>query len=220
VGTVKLNEKRMEADVHQHAAKILEGVYFGSIHAAHDINFLQQHNIGMVINVCEQSYSFPQELQHIKLYHLLNDSNVPLDDKLFDNELSPEDFFKFISRASDLILEAVEAGICVLVHCADGVNRSVACIMGYLLIYEELPYDQALALVTQANSTRTYAFCIAQQMVVPDNDITFPTLNNTDFREALKYLKGAFAEGQENQITLAYINNWQENYLSTNMSEM
>ena len=81
-----------------------------------------------------------------------------LDDRLFDNELTPEDFFKFLSEAASLILDALEEEQHILIYCEEGVNRSVACVIAYLILYEEMEYDEAIRTVETCNATRTIAF--------------------------------------------------------------
>lgn len=63
----------------------------------------------------------------------------------------PHHYDKF-AAAVDYVLEALDAGDTVLVHCQAGVSRSGGVCSAALAIHEELPGEQALSIVQQARS--------------------------------------------------------------------
>jgi protein-tyrosine phosphatase len=63
----------------------------------------------------------------------------------------PHDYEKF-EAAVDYVLDALEAGDTVLVHCQAGISRSGGVCSAALAIHKDLPGEQALSIVQQARS--------------------------------------------------------------------
>ncbi|KZX46346.1 dual specificity protein phosphatase family protein [Haloarcula sp. K1] len=61
----------------------------------------------------------------------------------------PHNYEKF-AAAVDYVLEALEAGDTVLVHCQAGISRSGGVCSAALAIHKDLPGEQALSIVQQA----------------------------------------------------------------------
>lgn len=77
----------------------------------------------------------------------LPDASTTGDTLLFKD--GPHDYEKF-AAAVDYVLEALESGDTVLVHCQAGVSRSGGVCSAALAIHEKLPGEQALSIVQQA----------------------------------------------------------------------
>lgn len=79
----------------------------------------------------------------------LPDASTTGDTLLFKD--GPHDYEKF-ADAVDYVLDALEAGDTVLVHCQAGISRAGGVCSAALAIHDDLPGEQALSIVQQARS--------------------------------------------------------------------
>ncbi|XP_029377347.1 dual specificity protein phosphatase 19-like [Echeneis naucrates] len=104
--------------------------------AAHDIDTLQRHQVTHVLNVAYGVNNlFPDQL----LYKTLQILDVP-----------DTDITSYLGECSSFIDLAREQGGVVLVHCNAGVSRSASIVIGYLMLRESLPFDDAYSQVKLA----------------------------------------------------------------------
>ena len=94
---------------------IINNIYLGDIVSATDKNCLK--NINIIINISNSRY---KEEPNIKYYHFDIDDN------------RTETISRFFSRFTDIIKESENQNI--LVHCMNGVSRSVSLVLYYLMI--------------------------------------------------------------------------------------
>eukprot|EP00005_Dracoamoeba_jomungandri_P011329 CAMPEP_0174274316 /NCGR_PEP_ID=MMETSP0439-20130205/57512_1 /TAXON_ID=0 /ORGANISM="Stereomyxa ramosa, Strain Chinc5" /LENGTH=238 /DNA_ID=CAMNT_0015365993 /DNA_START=98 /DNA_END=811 /DNA_ORIENTATION=- len=142
------------------------------------------------------------------------------DDKPFDNSFTPEDFWKIVSEGVEGIVDSFEEMKPTLVVSENGVNRAPAIAIAYLILYDDMSYDDAFFAVADANKLRTRALLKQKNLSLPEDQITFPTLTNHDFKTALMYIKGAFEEGEENEETVRYFKKWEAMYHIENVPSL
>jgi protein-tyrosine phosphatase len=116
--------------------KIVDSLWIGSENAARNGNLLSSLGITHVVhlNGSEARSGYPSGFQY---------AIVRLSDSPFE-ELSQE-FWESVK----FVIEAIEAGGAVFVHCRRGICRSAAFCVAYLMESRNLPFDAALTLVKQ-----------------------------------------------------------------------
>ncbi|XP_062286477.1 dual specificity protein phosphatase 19-like [Scomber scombrus] len=109
--------------------------------AAHDIDTLQRYKVSHVLNVAYGVANlFPDQLVYKTLQIL---------------DLPETDITSYFGECSAFIDEAREKDGVVLVHCNAGVSRASSVVIGYLMLKEGLPFDDAYGQVKLARpSTR------------------------------------------------------------------
>ncbi|XP_071336067.1 dual specificity protein phosphatase 19-like [Trachinotus anak] len=104
--------------------------------AAHDIDTLQRHKVSHVLNVAYGVNNlFPDQLVYKTLQIL---------------DLPDTDITSYLGECSSFIDEARAQDGVVLVHCNAGVSRSSSIVIGYLMLKEGLPFDDAYSQVKVA----------------------------------------------------------------------
>ncbi|XP_070833829.1 dual specificity protein phosphatase 19-like isoform X2 [Chaetodon trifascialis] len=104
--------------------------------AAHDMDTLQRHKVSHVLNVAYGVTNlFPDQLVYKTLQIL---------------DLPDTDIISHVGECSSFIDGAREQDGVVLVHCNAGVSRSSSIVIGYLMLREELSFDDAYSQVKQA----------------------------------------------------------------------
>ncbi|CAK6976752.1 dual specificity protein phosphatase 19-like [Scomber scombrus] len=109
--------------------------------AAHDIDTLQRYKVSHVLNVAYGVANlFPDQLVYKTLQIL---------------DLPETDITSYFGECRAFIDEAREKDGVVLVHCNAGVSRASSVVIGYLMLKEGLPFDDAYGQVKLARpSTR------------------------------------------------------------------
>jgi protein-tyrosine phosphatase len=145
--------------------KILdEGLFIGSFQGSMNLKFLKEANITHVV-CCAQNLKlvnpkfkqYPEKgIKYLNL-DLLDDVSVtPKTDLLGpesctrDSQIPREaklDEAGALNTSYQFIDEALNGGGHVLVHCAQGVSRSGAILVGYMMRKQGLTYDQAMKIV-------------------------------------------------------------------------
>ncbi|XP_061790275.1 dual specificity protein phosphatase 19-like isoform X2 [Nerophis lumbriciformis] len=97
--------------------------------AAHDMDLLQKYKVSHVLNV---AYGVANLFSDQLVYKTLQILDLP------DTNIT-----SYLSECSAFIHQAREKHGVVLVHCNAGVSRSCAIVIGYLMLREGLPFDEA-----------------------------------------------------------------------------
>uniref|UniRef100_A0A3P8T8K9 Dual specificity phosphatase 19b n=1 Tax=Amphiprion percula TaxID=161767 RepID=A0A3P8T8K9_AMPPE len=104
--------------------------------AAHDVDTLQRFKVSHVLNVAYRvSNLLPDQLVYKTLQIL---------------DLPDTDITSYLDECSSFIDQARDQDGVVLVHCNAGVSRSSSIVIGYLMLREELSFDDAYDQVKQA----------------------------------------------------------------------
>uniref|UniRef100_A0A1A7YU47 Dual specificity phosphatase 19 n=2 Tax=Iconisemion striatum TaxID=60296 RepID=A0A1A7YU47_9TELE len=104
--------------------------------AAHDIDTLRRYKVSHVLNVAYGvSNLFPDQM----VYKTVQILDLP------DTQIAP-----YLKESSSFIDQAREQDGVVLVHCNAGVSRSSSIVIGYLMLKEGLPFDDAYSQVKLA----------------------------------------------------------------------
>eukprot|EP01026_Neomeris_dumetosa_P031282 TRINITY_DN2481_c0_g2_i3.p1 TRINITY_DN2481_c0_g2~~TRINITY_DN2481_c0_g2_i3.p1 ORF type:complete len:393 (+),score=28.01 TRINITY_DN2481_c0_g2_i3:196-1374(+) len=109
-------------------SKIAPGLFVSAESVARDKEQLQSNKITHIINCAGHAFqnTFPEDFTYLTLYLL--DSLV-------------EDIRCVLYTCFDFIEEALQSNGCVLVHCMQGVSRSTAVVIGYLMWKMNRRYD-------------------------------------------------------------------------------
>jgi len=117
--------------------EILPGLWLGDIRSAHDMVFLKEKRIKVLVNCTDQFESVTHP--GFEKYRLaVIDNRDPVQIALM---------YSSLDHVSDIIGQAIGHGKNVLVHCFAGRQRSFTAIVGYLMKYAKLRYDDAVCLV-------------------------------------------------------------------------
>nr|XP_054606397.1 dual specificity protein phosphatase 19-like [Nothobranchius furzeri]XP_054606398.1 dual specificity protein phosphatase 19-like [Nothobranchius furzeri]XP_054606399.1 dual specificity protein phosphatase 19-like [Nothobranchius furzeri] len=104
--------------------------------AAHDIDTLRRYKVSHVLNV---AHGVPNLFPDQMVYKTLQILDLP------DTQITP-----YLEECSSFIYQAREQDGVVLVHCNAGVSRSSSIVIGYLMLKEGLPFDDAYSQVKLA----------------------------------------------------------------------
>lgn len=137
-------------------AKIIDGLYIGSLATATSSYWLQTHNIEAIINISGSDYK-----TDIPVFRIQMEDAPVMPDVM-------EDYIRKFSLGLAALKAGREAGKNVLVHCAAGINRS-AMVIGFYLIDVGYTYNDTIRILTDANKTRN-----------------LPVLTNESFRYLLQ----------------------------------
>jgi protein-tyrosine phosphatase len=136
-------------------AEVVPGIFIGSLSTAQNSEWLAANKIDTIVNVSARQYASTIQQHDILLY---------------DIDITPElmgVFMKSFDLAAMIISSERNLDHRVLVHCAQGVNRSAMCIAWYLM-YTGHKYEQIIQMLTVANIRRD-----------------MPVLTNMSFRRLL-----------------------------------
>lgn len=114
--------------------QVVENVFIGDSEAALSLGNLTHFNIrGVVCAAVDHPRPFGGQIDY---------SYFPLVDDLNDNVL------RYVDDCYVFIRGHVASGTNVLVHCVQGVSRSVALVTGYIMKDKNLSFDEAYSIVT------------------------------------------------------------------------
>mmetsp|Transcript_19514 Transcript_19514/g.34462 ORF Transcript_19514/g.34462 Transcript_19514/m.34462 type:complete len:331 (+) Transcript_19514:130-1122(+) len=138
--------RRGRRPVHDEASRILSWLYIGGEKVAADRVRLQQLGIGYVLNCCENLPFASTETQNKRVF--LRDTRV--------EQLVPQ-----LSTAFQFLDEVRRCNGRCLVHCRQGVSRSVSVVLAYLVMRDGLQLRDAWSLMqTQRPAARpNRGFC-------------------------------------------------------------
>lgn len=111
--------------------EVAKGLYLGNAsNLINNTDEFESLGINVVISCCREVIHEPNDKWIVE--------NYPIDDDGLDGS-----FQKFFMVAVDSIHQHLSNGKTVYVHCMEGVNRSVAIIIYYLMKYNKISFDQA-----------------------------------------------------------------------------
>lgn len=122
------------------ADEIVPRLWLGSIRAAHDCKWLEEHNIQVIFN-CTKDIDFipcPGVEERVR---------VPVHDDLSQEEIGA--LTKYSPSVAFEIIRHWKAGKNVLVHCAAGMQRSAASVAFFLITAGRMHADQAIEFIQQ-----------------------------------------------------------------------
>lgn len=141
------------------AAHVAHGIYIGSHHAASDASFLDTQCITYIVK-CDTESPIVNDTHDMYVIRDLLDEDYSSHLNARDASLVVQCVDRMlvcvtkVERAARAIHERVKRGERVLVHCYAGVNRSALTIAWYLRRYHAMPYEDAVKLIVEANTTR------------------------------------------------------------------
>ncbi|KAJ6631286.1 protein-tyrosine phosphatase-like protein [Mycena sp. CBHHK59/15] len=112
-------------------------LYLGSIAAMHDHELLHEHHITHLVQVLEARW-VPQSEDAGFACH-----RIDIEDRS-STALGPH-----LEQACNYIKASLDGGDSVLVHCQQGVSRSAAIVIAYLIRDRGMTYDSAFGLVKE-----------------------------------------------------------------------
>jgi len=136
--------------------EVIPNLFIGSVEASTDFNFIQKHNISIIVNCSkdiENKFSLnllkpiesaPQIVQdwlydnsfYIKYYR------IPVDDNGKKEEI--DNFYKLVKELLPFIALEYSKGKHILVHCLAGNQRSAAFICAFLIYSKKFTLDEAI----------------------------------------------------------------------------
>lgn len=135
---------------------ILENIYIGDMNHAKSLETLNKLGITHIINV---SKDVPCYYEDVFQYF-----RVPIDDTLTENVcLYLKDAIHFILKAKD------DAKI--FVHCAAGISRSPAIVIGYVMWKQKTSFDDAFLIVHAHRSVIDPNFAFCSQLTMQQGQI-------------------------------------------------
>ena len=119
---------------------IIPNLYLGNINYANNLEFLNQHNIGAIIN-CTENEPFNDYFEDKYKYRLsINDSK---------NDENISKFKSEIANCINFIEHCIDNNIPVYVHCYWGLMRSATVVTSYLIKKYNIPYKDAINIVKE-----------------------------------------------------------------------
>lgn len=110
------------------ADEIVDGLWVGNFHDAHNVDALEDNKIGSIVTVIR---GVPPSYPHLFNYHIIDVSDVP-----------SEHILPYMLDATDFIHKNIQKG--VLIHCSQGRSRSVTVATAYLMSKHRLSLADAL----------------------------------------------------------------------------
>jgi dual specificity phosphatase 12 len=147
--------------------EIIKGLFLGNIRDSYDLDGLQRYGI-VVIASCIRDFAPDARWGSQYIWR-----NYPLIDDGSDNVLGCLTTF-----VEDI--DSYEAlGKPVLVHCAQGVSRSVALVTGYLMVKQKQSFDEVYAFVQTAYPAANIADNFREQLQDLGDELDFDVTLNT-----------------------------------------
>ncbi|CAA7266113.1 unnamed protein product [Cyclocybe aegerita] len=115
----------------------LGGLYLGSLAAAQDAPLLRSQGVSHIVSVLDAPWAptFHLEREGFSVY------------KIEVGDETSVDLRPYLEAVCANIEGVRRTGRSVLVHCQQGVSRSAAITIAYLIAYQSMSYDSALAFV-------------------------------------------------------------------------
>ena len=112
---------------------IIPNLYLGNINHAKDLETLTSLDIKAIVQISDEEIAprYPECFQYYTVTF---------------KDLETIDISKYLFSIIEFIARMIEKGN-VFVHCNAGISRSVSVVIGYLIVYHEMSYDEAHAYV-------------------------------------------------------------------------
>ncbi|KAJ3428392.1 dual specificity protein phosphatase [Anaeramoeba flamelloides] len=114
--------------------EIIPNLYQGSIKIARDKNLLEEYQITHIINMSHHDNEFPNDFEYLHCFHWDSFSDLIIQD--FVN------IYEFITEALSLDTR-------VLVHCTEGISRSGAAMVSFIMKRKSMSVEEAVKFVQQ-----------------------------------------------------------------------
>jgi len=121
--------KTFEYDVNE----IIPNLWLGNYKSAYSKKFINMYNIKHILTIMD-NFDMTQKINGIN--HVI----IPLR----DIQLCKFDLIDLFNKTGDFINNGIKNGNGVLVHCKKGHHRSAAIVVGYLIKYREMNYDEGI----------------------------------------------------------------------------
>jgi protein tyrosine/serine phosphatase len=119
---------------------IIPNLYLGNINYANNLDFLNENNIGAIIN-CTENEPFNEYFENKYKFRLsINDSKTDENINNFKSE---------IINCINFIDECLNNNIPVYVHCYWGLMRSATVVASYLIKKYNIPYKDAINIIKE-----------------------------------------------------------------------
>jgi len=132
--TYLINEYTNLNAIDEDANLILNYVWLGNYHVAHDFNFVVSAKIKYIINATTNVSN---------KFNFVDYTNFIIEDE----DACHENLLNMINYGADVINEAIKEKQSILVHCKKGHHRSATIIVFYLMKYKNMPLIDAVCLI-------------------------------------------------------------------------
>lgn len=122
------------------ADEIVPHLWLGSYRAAHDKEWLKEHNISVIFN-CTKDLNF------VQCEGIEERIRIPVHDNLAKEEI--DTLAKYSPSIAFEILKHLRAGKNVLVHCAAGMQRSAASVAFFLIAVADMTPAAAIQFIQE-----------------------------------------------------------------------
>lgn len=123
-------DKNREPDANQ----IMQMLWLGNFHAAHDFNFITSRRIKTIINITK---NIPNKFDFIDYINYYVD----------DEDACKKNLFHIMNDGADIINNSIIDKRPVLVHCKKGHHRSASMIVFYLMKYHNVSLVDGIRLI-------------------------------------------------------------------------
>ncbi|GFR17048.1 dual specificity protein phosphatase 3 [Trichonephila clavata] len=131
----------------QDCDEVYSGIFIGNDNSATDFAFLDRNNIGYVLNAAHGLDSRLNMIEPVTEREYAARGIRFLGIPAVDCMSYPID--QHFDEAIQFIREALQSGKCVLVHCKQGISRSAALVLAYLIVEQRMPAQEATRIVRQ-----------------------------------------------------------------------
>jgi protein-tyrosine phosphatase len=132
-----MNEKDNEPSTILTVVNDISNLYLGSIIAAQDGHKLQSLNVGLIVNCAEEISNFFEESSEVFNFNC-DYINCSIKDEP-DVDLAVH-FSTLLPQIHECLYEKKKS---VLVHCSQGISRSVTVVLSYLMKYHNMNLKDA-----------------------------------------------------------------------------
>jgi predicted protein tyrosine phosphatase len=158
---------------------ITPSLYLGDANHAQDINFLKRKRISLIVNCAQE---IPNYHEGKFSYWRLNLSDIPT-----------QSLLHVLDKVADKIIEVMQNGKNVFVHCAAGISRSTSIIIYTLMKSHKWDFETAFTYVRSMHPSTNPNPGFIQQLVKSQSNlniqppIQFPHTNNPSRRDYDEY---------------------------------
>jgi protein-tyrosine phosphatase len=119
---------------------IIPNLYLGNVNYANNLEFLNKHKIGAILN-CTENEPFNSYFREKNKFRLsINDSKTNENINKFKSE---------IINCVNFIEDCLENNISIYIHCYWGLMRSATVVASYLIIKYNIPYKDCINIIKE-----------------------------------------------------------------------